>query len=304
MPSTNQPVRPGLCLRALPLLLLALLVVACEDTIVNPFIDDDRFFSIYGALDTGAFPQMIRVVPIRDRIGIGETEIDARVTTTAREDGVTVVWSDSLIQYKDGSLGHVFHAPFRPIPGWTYDIAVERSDGATTRATTTIPFPPNVQIDDPSGISIISQRVVWNDIDYNPYRVEIYYRFFNEEEPQNLFQTALLTYRRDRFGKLTDDGWEVIVGLMADKEAVMEQLGFIAEAMPMLVGIGIRLTMADDQWRPPDGVFDPEVLVQPGTFSNVENGFGFFGSLNQFTAEWTLSSDVTRILGYSFPGEQ
>lgn len=303
MPSTKHPGQPARCLQALPLLLLAFLTVACGDTTVDPFIDDNRFFSIYGALDTGAFPQMVRVVPIRDRIGIGEAEIDARVTTTAREDGVTIEWSDSLVHFKDGSIGHVFHAPFRPIPGWTYDIAVERSDGATTSAATTIPLPPDVRIDAPGGISIISQRVVWHNIDYNPYRVEIYYRFI-DPDPRKPFQTALITYQGERYGRMTDEGWEVIIGLLADKQEVVDQLGLVIEATPPLVGIGMRLTMADDQWRPPGGVFDPEVLVQPGTFSNVENGFGFFGSLNQFTAEWTLSSNITRIIGYSFPGEQ
>lgn len=304
MLSINHTSRPFRRFWAVPLLLVSLFTMACEDTTVDPFIDDDRFFSIYGALDTGVFPQMVRVVPIRERIGTGEVEIDARVTTTARESGMTVEWTDSLITFGDGSIGHVFFGAFRPIPGWTYDIAVERSDGATTRSSTTIPLPPNVQIDEPVGLSIINQRVVWQDIDYNPYRVEIYYRFINPADPRLPFQTAIVTYREGRYGKLIDNGWEVIVGLMADKQEVVDQLGLVLEATPELVGIGMRLAMADDQWRPPDGEFDPEVLVQPGTFSNVENGFGFFGALNQYTAEWTLPSETTRIIGYSFPGEQ
>ena len=68
------------------------------------------------------------------------------------------------------------------------------------------------------------------------------------------------------------------------------------------MSMGMRIAMTDDGWRPPDGVFNEEILVQPGTFSNVEGGFGYFGSVNQLSYEWTLSPEVTALAGYTYPG--
>ena len=40
----------------------------------------------------------------------------------------------------------------------------------------------------------------------------------------------------------------------------------------------MRVHVGDENWISPIGVFDPDFLVEPGTFSNVDNGFGYFGS--------------------------
>jgi hypothetical protein len=109
----------------------------------------------------------------------------------------------------------------------------------------------------------------------------------------------------DKYGQVVDGNkWEVLVRLTHDKEDVTRELGLSDNSEPFLMSVGMRLTMTDDSWRPPDGVFDREVLVQPGTFSNVNNGFGFFGSLNQYSLEWTLSPEITSLIGYNYPGKR
>src|SRR5690606_41544980 len=70
---------------------------------------------------------------------------------------------------------------------------------------------------------------------------------------------------------------------------------------PPLLAVGVRLTMSDDAWRPPGGVFNPDILVQPGTFSDVEHGFGFFGSVNQHEPEWVLYPELLEKLGVAGP---
>jgi len=282
----------------------SLFTTGCEDS-VNPFIEDDRFFSIYGYLDTGSDQQYARVVPLRTLIGASDdTTIDAVVTTTARESGQTVAWRDSVIQFNNGITGHVFHAPFRPVPGWTYDFVVERSDGATTRAATTIPLAPNVIINPPlTVVTNTRQIVLWEDIDFAPFRVEVWYRFINAR-PNEPFLNAVLTYTDAKFGTIRPEGFEVNVLLTNDRKEVADALGVSEDARLALLGVGMRVTMSDEQWRPPNGVFDPEVLVQPGTFTNVENGFGFIGSVNQYTVEWTLEPAVVERIGYSYPGKK
>ncbi|MEQ9103372.1 MAG: hypothetical protein RIE53_01605 [Rhodothermales bacterium] len=285
------------------LFLLATIVAGCEDS-VNPFIEADRFYSVYGYLDTASDEQFLRVVSLRTSFAAGgDLEFDARVFTTERESGHTVEWTDSLVAFSDGSTGHVFKGAFRPIPGRTYDLTVERSDGVRTTASTTVPVRPDVQVDDATPFNPTTQQVTWSDIDFKPFRVEVWYRFVGAT-PSSPFLEAVVVYPDigQRLGNLIQGNkWQVVVTLAGDKEDVTDELGMSEDARPQLLGIGMRLTMTDDQWRPPDGVFDREVLSQPGTFSNVENGFGFFGAVNQFTVEWVLNEQQAELAGYSFP---
>ena len=65
-----------------------------------------------------------------------------------------------------------------------------------------------------------------------------------------------------------------------------------------LAGLGLRITLLDEAFVPPGGVFDPDVLSQPGTLSNVENGFGFVGSIGRFSVEWLLADTSAKALRY------
>lgn len=40
---------------------------------------------------------------------------------------------------------------------------------------------------------------------------------------------------------------------------------------------------------PPGGTWDREVLIQPGTISNVRGGLGFVGSVARNTVDWKLA---------------
>lgn len=294
--------------RLLPLLLLLVLVsTGCEDS-VNPFVEEDRYFTLFGYLDTASDEQFIRVIPLRtDFAAFEDTSIDAVVTTQEVESGQITTWRDSVITYADGSVGHIFHADFRPIPGRTYELSVVRSDGQQARASTNIPLITGVELDAPIVSSaFVFQKVRWTDIDFAPFRVEVWYRFLNFS-PSEPFLEAVIPYGdvSQQYGKFVEGNkWEVLVQLTKDKKDVTKELGISDDARPYLMSMGMRFTMTSDSWRPPDGVFDPEVLVQPGTFSNVEGGFGFFGSVNQYTYEWTLSPEATALAGYSYPGKR
>ena len=74
--------------------ILGLLVSACnDDTSVNPFIEGENYYTLYGYLDTATDTQYLRVVPLRKAIGAeNNPEIDAAVSSTAVESGVTTAW--------------------------------------------------------------------------------------------------------------------------------------------------------------------------------------------------------------------
>ena len=288
---------------ALTFALLIVLLGGCDETF-SPFVEEDRYFSIYGYLDTASDRQMVRVVPLRTTFADpGTDELDVEVRSIEIGSGDVVVWRDSVVTFNDGSVGHVFIGDFRPYPGWTYRFEVERPDGKITSAETTVPLPSNVEISDvPLNQAIATQMVRWSDIPIQPFRVEVWYRFLTS--PSRPFDHAVLIYGNEdnRVGlPVGDDEWEIQVTLSGDREDALDGAGLPSDAEPFLLAVGMRLTMTDDAWRPPDGIFNPDVLVQPGAFSNVENGFGFFGSLNQYTVEWTLPDQVIENMGYRPP---
>ncbi len=283
-------------------LILALIsgfAVGCDNT-VDPFIESDRYFTIFGYLDTATDTQYVRVVPFRTEIGgtAGDT-LDVRVTATDLENDVVYEWRDSVITYSDGSVGHVFYAPFRPIPQHTYRFSVEKPDGSASWAETVVPPAEEVEVTPPAAFADppLTQTVTWRDIEVEPFRVEVWYRF-SEYPPNEPFTDLVVTYD-EIGGQVNETDWRVQVKLTEDLEEIKPML---RPGSP-LMGVGMRLTMSDDAWRPPGGVFNREVLVQPGTFSNVEHGFGYFGSVNQYTVEWVLDPATVEKLGVASPGK-
>ena len=279
----------------------------CEED-VNPFVEEDRYFSVYGYLDTASDEQLLRVIELRTEFATaGDESIDALVSTTEQETDVVTMWRDSLVTYTDGTVGHIFVGNFRPVPGLSYELNVTRSDGKRATATTLIPTLKEVHLSEPvSGFVGNTQKVLWPQVDRVPFRVQVWYRTLDTVTEGLAFREAVVNYGDDasRVGRQTTDGWEIVIRFAEDKKEVGKQLGFGEADQPILMSLGMRLTMTDEQWRPPDGVFNPEILVQPGTFSNVDGGFGFFGSLNQFALEWTLSPEATNTAGYTNPGKK
>ncbi|NBW92996.1 MAG: DUF4249 family protein [Bacteroidetes bacterium] len=185
-PTERHPARSMMRprLQSLPLLLALLVAVTfwsgCDDQ-VNPFVEEDRYFTMFGYLDTASDQQFVRIIPLRtDFAALEAGQIDATVTTLEVETGRVIAWQDSVVTYPDGSTGHVFHAPFRPVPGWTYTLSAVREDGKRAEASTTIPLVTGVELDDPTiSVAAVFQKIRWTDIDFPPFRVEVWYRFLN-----------------------------------------------------------------------------------------------------------------------------
>ena len=102
--------------RRLLLLVAALTLGACSD-VVDPTVGTDQAFSLYGYLDPTADHQAIRVVAIGATIGADTSRaIDATVVSQELGSGETVAWRDSVVTYRDGTVGHVFVADYTPTP--------------------------------------------------------------------------------------------------------------------------------------------------------------------------------------------
>jgi hypothetical protein len=176
---------------------------------------------------------------------------------------------------------------------------IERSDGIITSAETTVPtrpIPVIGPVNDGGGV-FITQTVHWQGVEYAPFNVETFYRFLTA--PGSPFTDVPVEYSSDNRANDLSNGWQFIVDLAGDKDKVVDVVP--QPDRLTFMGIGMGITVLDDQFNPPGGRFNPEVLVQPGVFSNVENGFGFVGAMGRFTTEWILDDQTVRNLGYVPP---
>lgn len=285
-------------LLAVPLLTIS---SGCDES-VDPFVESDRYFSVFGALDMKADTQYVRVIPLDTSLVVSEQgPIDARVYVTDLNTNRTVEWRDSLFVFRDDSRGHVFYAPLRIQPEHTYRLEVVRSDGATSTAETTVPAIPSAEIDEvtllvySSGRIEAVQNVTWSGVNRAPATVEMWYRFSGS--PRSGFLDIRIDYPTADQAP-SDPGWTVVTQLSEDREQIVET---IRPEDYLFLGMGMRLVLFDDRFLPPGGVFDPDILSQPGTFSNVDNGFGFVGSVGRFDVEWVLDAETSVALGYVQP---
>ena len=59
-----------------------------------------------------------------------------------------------------------------------------------------------------------------------------------------------------------------------------------ADSLPRFFALVLQVSVLDANWDPPQGVFDPEILAQPGVLSNVKNGFGTWGGVGLYHYVW------------------
>lgn len=98
-------------------------------------------YTLWGALDPTADTQAVHVVAGTDTL-LAQSPAPLPVTVTSRDlaTGVETVWRDSLVTFRNGSVGHVYRARFRPGFGGRYRVAVRRDgDGGEVSATMTLP---------------------------------------------------------------------------------------------------------------------------------------------------------------------
>jgi hypothetical protein len=301
MPPAVRGSRGGL---AAALVLLALFGAACEDA-VNPFLDDDRHFTIYGYLDTDRDTQYVRVEPLRRTVDMPEPGPLQGVTVTMTEvlTGREILWRDSLLQFTNGTFGHVFKAVFRPRHGHRYRLVVRRDDGAETSAETRVPPRRTVGLGTAAttfGFSGYEMPATFDGVSRRPLSVEVWYRMeLNQGEP---FRDYPIPYGFDRHGVRTGGSWRVRVELSRDADTLRKRFGIPStRALPPLYGVGVRISERDSSWAPPGDVFDPITLIEPGTFTNVVGGFGFFGAIGRQKVEWVLPDAVTKAICFTVP---
>lgn len=268
--------------------LFGIFASGCDEAVVAAD-DIPAYFTLWGALDPSTENQALRVVPITSEIGDGEAgQLDVAMTSTDLTTNVTSTWRDSVVTFENGTTGHVFLSDFRAQHGRRYRIAVERVDGATTIARVRVP--PLV---DPfrEESEIVSGNVLYPTLwPGAPQLNNIKVTYLLENGNCDRFS---MTFPFEGDAEPFEFGWMTTIRLAEDADRVLDALGDRPHAVARIT---LSAEVASEDWRPPGGVFDPEVFIEPGTFSNVEGGFGFVGGSYEASTQWVpVSDELTRV---------
>lgn len=279
---------------SLLVLLLALVtLVGCDET-VPPTLDTGRPFTMWGALDPSAEDQAIRVVPIQLTIDANVAgPLDAELVATNLDTGERTAWRDSVVQFAGGA-GDVFIASFRPSYDDAYEIVATRSDGAVS--TVFVSVPPRivpVRLQPVTGTGLATQRMLWPEAP-RLNNVEIEYRV-RDTDCRNY--TVVLP--SSGFAAPFEFGWQVTVPYHQVRETLAAQVG---TTQITLLRVTMRALVTDAGWKPPFGFgFDDDIVIQPGTVSNVENGFGYVGASYRSEVSWNPEVEVLRAARFVEP---
>lgn len=293
-------------LRAAVFCSLALGLMACEEDVTDG-LATERPFTVYGFVDPTADTQYVRVFPISPtNLSRAVPEpLDAEVIFRDLATGVTVSGRDSVVQFFSGRYGHVYWAPFSPAYSGLYGVEIRRSDGATSEAVTRVPGElayargqpfTTFRLEDQGFVPFLPMDLTGQDM--RLLRVTARY----EVELLNVGRQIIeIPYLQKATS--TADGWAVAVDLKSDFNTIFEALRDLRERFGQELVDFIRLDfipeVANADWVPPGGVFDSDLLVEPGAFDNVENGFGFFGSAYQQVHRVPVEPCLRLIVGFA-----
>lgn len=293
------------------ILVLCIPLGGCE-TAVHPYVGTPEPFTLWGIFNSSADTQIVRVFTVEDEPGIDRPNgIDAEVLSINLTTGERTEWHHKLASYDNGVTGHIFWAAFRPEHGERYRLEVTRSDGAASTVEVTIPPPAHVEIDTSHTHSEPRVRITGDA----PHLIGVVVRYdATNLPPRTVWPVDRPLHPLVEFpidvsyqGELerTDEGWEFAINMKRDYERVRSEYEgncLVTDGAPgiQLRAVELRFVAADSSWNPPGGLFDPELLIQPNTLSNVENGFGFVGAGHIVRSRWIPPRQVRTDLGYEY----
>jgi len=270
-------------IKAIIFTVLLLLISACSET-VDTRLQIEFPYSVYGIINPKSDTHAVRVFEITQNISvISPDAIDATVMTTQLNNGKVHAWRDTVIQLNEDVYRHVYWSVFDASMGETYHLKVTRSDGAQTEAMTTIPPPITLELLEPD--TLLTRQAIMplkiNGAPPNLPRIDVEYILvgFDENGGNAVFKPVTINYAGLQIPEA--DGFLLEIDLRRDYLDIYKLFDEDNDVSPNIIDfreIHVTIHVGDSQWVSPVGTFNEDFLVEPGSFSNVQNGFGFFGS--------------------------
>lgn len=292
--------KQGSRLWVLGALFLLIFGLGCEDAVIDPFNNDSKYFTVYGFLDESnnfipGARHALRVIPVTrnaERIESPDdpqASIDARVFLTDVTDSLTTEMLHELKELEPGVYGHIYSSSLFLRPNHQYRVEIIRKDEQFTYAETQLPNLSSVRAEQQDPIvnadsTDIRQNIVLTGIKAL-WNVDVIYHVSGPA----CFQAARIPVSYGRVGRATENGWEIEVDITRDRQQ-------IGAANQTICAMGIRARVMDDQWIFPEGELNLEELALPEMLTNVENGYGFVGSVGLLQLDWPLSAELSEAL--------
>jgi len=116
-----------------------MILVGC-DPAIDPFQENDRYYSVFGVIDASADTQFVRVEALRDGMPTeAPARLDAEVTLMNLAADRTVTLQDSVFRYLDGATAHNYYTTDDIQPSTAYRLVVRGPGAAESGAETTVP---------------------------------------------------------------------------------------------------------------------------------------------------------------------
>ena len=278
------------------LVIASLSLIGCEEDVVA-ITGIDSPFTIYGVLSPESDTQQVALYAIEDLLQPIQPEpLDAILTSMNLDTDSSHQWGLSFLQDSVGRYTHLYSSAFQAQYDNTYRIEIARSDGEVTMVEVRVP-PLTELVLPPPLINMPTVFPIFVEGDAPKLiQIEITYRVKYDLGGNIIEQSYRVFY--DGVEQRTINGWTISVNVQQDMRDLKSFLVDNGLALPGTslkpVELAVNLIVANAEWDPPGGVFDRDVLVQPGLLSNVDNGFGFLGAGYRLRGKWApLDSIIT-----------
>lgn len=273
------------------LLVSALVLGACDES-VDVVLGTERAYTVYGHLSVRSDTQAVRVYAIDQTIDVVRpNQLDARVISRNLHTGEVHTWRDSVIQFDEHNFGHVFWVRFRPDFEERHRLELVRSDGAMSAVEVQMPPESIPELVNPVITSgFVHLPILWQNA---PRLNNIRVRYHTNR--------GVFTFEYPNDQERIEDGQIATILVYVDVREVFREIfrahGSTSDAR--LRAIEQTVLVSSGDWIPPGNVFSPDVLIEPGTFSNVENGFGYVGAGYEASFYYEVSDSVAVAAGFS-----
>ena len=186
------------------------------------------------------------------------------------------MWRDSIITFYNTRIGHIFYARFRPDHDTPYTLTVTKSDGDGSTVNFSVPPEGHAEVKEIfSARRNVVVRLTWSDAP-RIINTKVTYVVKVPFPDGSDTTTVRVVLKSGRAEENSDGTWTVTILPSDDIGTIFTVLQVQAGRTPVILEeIKVDAFVVSEEWESPIGIFDSELLVQPGTFSNVSNGSGF-----------------------------